>query len=98
MRPAGTAEVERAKGDGRWDAAYGSQATIEVPQELKLALDAEPRAKAMFAILTAQNRYALLYRIPQCQACGHHARRIDQFVAMLARGETIYPQKRTLGD
>jgi uncharacterized protein YdeI (YjbR/CyaY-like superfamily) len=98
MQPAGLAEVERAKGDGRWDAAYRGQATIEVPADLNVALDGEPRAKAMFEILTGQNRYALLFRIHGAKRAETRARRIDQFVAMLARGETIYPQKRTLGD
>jgi uncharacterized protein YdeI (YjbR/CyaY-like superfamily) len=98
MQPTGLAEVERAKGDGRWDAAYGGQATIEVPADLNVALDGEPRAKAMFEILTGQNRYSLLFRIHSAKRAETRARRIDQFVAMLARGETIYPQKRTLGD
>lgn len=96
MRPAGVAEVERAKADGRWDAAYRGSATIEVPDDLAAALTAEPRAGAMFDILTSQNRYAVLYRIAGAKRADTRARRIDQFVAMLARGETVYPQKRTL--
>src|SRR5262245_13067456 len=63
MHPAGLAEVERAKADGRWDAAYAGPATIEVPADLIEALDAEPSAKAMFERLTSQNRFAVLYRI-----------------------------------
>ena len=94
MRPPGVAEVERAKADGRWDAAYGGQAGIEVPADLAAALAAEPRAQAMFDILTNQNRYAVLYRVTTAKRSDTRARRIDQFVAMLARGETIYPQKR----
>ena len=98
MHPAGVAEVERAKNDGRWDAAYAGPASIEMPADLAAALTAEPKAQAMFAILTSQNRYAVLYRIDSAKRPDTRARRIQQFVAMLARGETVYPQKRTLGD
>ena len=96
MHPAGVAEVERAKADGRWEAAYAGSASIEVPPDLAAALAAEPRAGAMFEILTAQNRYAVLYRIETAKRAETRSRRIEQFVAMLARGETVYPQKRTL--
>jgi uncharacterized protein YdeI (YjbR/CyaY-like superfamily) len=98
MQPAGHAEIERAKGDGRWDAAYAGQATMEVPKDLNDALAHEPGAQAMFEILTRQNRYAVLYRIQAAKRADTRVRRIDQFVAMLARGETIHPQKRRLGD
>lgn len=98
MHPAGVVEVERAKDDGRWEAAYAGSASIEVPPDLAAALTAEPRARAMFEILTAQNRYAVLYRIDSAKRPETRSRRIEQFVAMLARGETIYPQKRSLGD
>jgi uncharacterized protein YdeI (YjbR/CyaY-like superfamily) len=98
MHPAGAAEVERAKNDGRWDAAYAGPASIEMPADLAAALTAEPKAQAMFAILTSQNRYAVLYRIDSAKRPDTRARRIQQFVAMLARGETVYSQKRTLGD
>lgn len=98
MHPAGVAEVERAQADGRWDAAYAGPASIEVPADLAAALSAEPRAQAMFDLLTSQNRYAILYRIESAKRPDTRARRIEQFVAMLARGETVYPQKRTLGD
>ena len=98
MHPAGVAEVERAKADGRWEAAYAGSASIEVPPDLAAALTAEPRARAMFEILTAQNRYAVLYRIDTAKRAETRSRRIEQFVAMLARGETVYPQKRTLAD
>lgn len=94
MRPAGVAEVERAKADGRWDAAYGGQAAVGVPADLAAALAAEPRAQAMFDVLTAQNRYAVLYRVAGAKRADTRARRIESFVAMLARGETVYPQKR----
>jgi len=95
MQPAGLAEIERAKGDGRWAAAYAGPATVEVPQDLSAALRAKPRAKAMFEILSSQNRYAVLYRIHDAKRPETRARRIEQFVAMLDRGETIHPQKRT---
>ena len=98
MHPSGVAELERAKADGRWEAAYAGSAEIEVPPVLAAALAAEPRAQAMFEILTSQNRYAVLYRIATAKGANTRARRIEQFVAMLARGETPYPQKRTLAD
>jgi uncharacterized protein YdeI (YjbR/CyaY-like superfamily) len=96
MAPAGRREVERAKADGRWDAAYASQASIEVPADLKTALAEAPAAQAMFDILTGQNRYAVLYRIQRAKRPDTRARRIEAFVAMLGRGETVYPQRGTL--
>jgi uncharacterized protein YdeI (YjbR/CyaY-like superfamily) len=96
MHAAGIAQVERAKADGRWEAAYAGPATIEVPPELTTALAAEPKARAMFGVLNSQNRYAILYRIASAKRPETKARRIEQFVAMLGRGETIYPQKRIL--
>ena len=93
MHPAGVAEVERAKADGRWDVAYAGPAEIEVPPDLAKALAAEPKAQAMFEGLNSQNRYAVLYRIATAKRADTRARRIEQFVAMLARGETIHPQK-----
>src|SRR3984957_5731858 len=98
MQPAGEAEIARAKGDGRWDAAYASQSTIDVPDDLEIALAAQPSALAMFEVLTSQNRYAVLYRIGNAKRAETRARRIEQFVAMLARGETVYPQARSLAD
>ena len=96
MHAAGKAEIERAKADGRWQAAYHGSAAIEVPDDLAAALDAEPSAKAMFSKLSAQNRYAVLYRIQDAKRPETRARRIEQFVAMLARGETVYAQRSTL--
>ena len=96
MRPAGLAEVERARTDGRWAAAYEGPATIEVPKDLVDALKARPKAQAMFALLNAQNRYAVLYRIHGAKKPETRARRIAQFVDMLARGETVYAQRKTL--
>lgn len=97
MQPAGKAVVEQARSDGRWRAAYAGSATIEVPDDFAAALAAEPRARATFSLLTSQNRYAILYRIGNAKRPGTRARRIEQFIAMLARGETIHPQQRTLG-
>jgi uncharacterized protein YdeI (YjbR/CyaY-like superfamily) len=94
MREAGHAELERAKSDGRWDAAYAGPATIEVPEDLAAALAAEPKAQQMFERLTSQNRYAVLYRVTTAKRAETRRRRIDEFVAMLARGETPYPQQR----
>jgi uncharacterized protein YdeI (YjbR/CyaY-like superfamily) len=96
MHEAGIAEVERAKADGRWDAAYAGPASIDVPPDLAVALAVEPAAQRMFEILTAQNRYAILYRLASAKRAETRARRIEQFVAMLVRGDTVYPQKRTL--
>ena len=98
MHPAGLAAVAAAKADGRWEAAYAGQASIEVPEDLAAALAAEPRARAMFEILTSQNRYSVLLRIESAKRSDTRARRIAQFVSMLARGETVHPQKRKLGD
>jgi uncharacterized protein YdeI (YjbR/CyaY-like superfamily) len=94
MRPAGHAEVERAKADGRWEAAYAGPASMEVPADLAEALAAEPKAQAMFEGLNSQNRYAILYRIATAKKAATRARKIEQFVAMLSRGETVHPQKR----
>jgi uncharacterized protein YdeI (YjbR/CyaY-like superfamily) len=98
MHASGLAAVERAKTDGRWDDAYAGQASVEVPADLRAALAAEPRAQAMFDILTSQNRFAVLYRIGNAKRADTRARRIETFVAMLARGETLHPQARTLDD
>ena len=95
MHAAGIAEVERAKADGRWQTAYQGSAGIEVPPDLVDALAAEPKAQAMFERLTRQNRYAILYRITTAKRADTRARRIQQLVAMLARGETIHPQSGT---
>lgn len=98
MHPAGLAAVARAKADGRWESAYAGQASIAVPSDLASALVAEPRAQAMFETLSSQNRYAVLYRIATARRSDTRARRIAGFVAMLARGETVHPQERTVAD
>ena len=95
MHAAGIEEVERAKADGRWQAAYAGSVSIEVPPDLTQALTAEPKAQAMFERLSRRNRYAILYRIATVKRADTRARRIEQFVRMLAHGETIYPQTRT---
>ena len=89
MAPAGLAQVEAARTDGRWDAAYPPQSTAQVPPDLEAALDAEPGAKAFFATLTGAKRYSILYRIHDAKQAKTRAARIEKFVAMLARGETI---------
>lgn len=96
MRPEGRAQVELARRDGRWATAYAGPAAIEVPDDLTAALLASPAAAALFAALTSQNRYALLYRIGAAKRADTRARRIEQLVAMLGRGETLHPQRRTL--
>ncbi len=92
MREGGVAEVERAKADGRWDAAY-RQKDAPVPDDLRAALDANPAASARFDTLTAQNRWAILFRLMSVTSPKTRATRIENDVAMLARGETIYPQR-----
>lgn len=94
MQPNGHAEIERAKADGRWDAAYSGPATIEVPDDLAAALDAEPAARALFDELDGTNRYAVLHRVVTAVKPETRARRIQANVAMLARGETVYPRKQ----
>ena len=91
MRPAGLAEVERAKADGRWEAAYAGQRTITVPDDLRRELEARPAASEFFDKLTSQNRYAILYRLQDAKRPETRARRLAKFVAMLEAGETIHP-------
>jgi uncharacterized protein YdeI (YjbR/CyaY-like superfamily) len=91
MQPAGLRQVELARADGRWDAAYDGQRTITVPPDLQRELDSYPEARAFFETLTSQNRYAILYRIQSAKRPETRAARIQKFVEMLARRETIYP-------
>ena len=91
MRPAGLKEVQRAKADGRWRAAYESQSRSTVPEDLQRELDARPGARAFFAALSSQNRYAILYRLQDAKRPDTRARRLAEFVAMLEAGETIHP-------
>jgi uncharacterized protein YdeI (YjbR/CyaY-like superfamily) len=90
MRPAGLAEVERAKADGRWDAAYAGQRSMGIPDDLQRELDARPQAAEFFAGLSSQNRYSILYRLQDAKRPETRARRLAKFVAMLEAGETIY--------
>ena len=92
MRPAGLREVELARQDGRWDAAYASQSVAEVPEDLRAALDADPRAAAFFATLDRTNRYAVLYRVHEAKRAETRAARITKFVAMLHDQETLHPR------
>ncbi|HMF67050.1 MAG TPA: YdeI/OmpD-associated family protein [Phyllobacterium sp.] len=93
IKASGLVEVERAKADGRWDAAYAPQSAATVPDDLQQALDAAPAALDLFNRLDSTNRYAVLYRIHTAAQAKTRANRIEKFVAMLARGETIYPLK-----
>jgi uncharacterized protein YdeI (YjbR/CyaY-like superfamily) len=93
MQPAGIAAVDRAKANGGWDSAYEGQSSIVVPPDLAAALIASPAADAMFHRLNAANRYAVLYRVSTAKRSETRQRRIEQLVAMLARGETIHPQR-----
>jgi uncharacterized protein YdeI (YjbR/CyaY-like superfamily) len=94
MKPAGIDAVERAKADGRWDDAYEGSSSITVPSDLAAALAASRAAQTMFDRLDATNRYAILYRVSTAKRAETRQRRIEQFVAMLARGETIHPQRQ----
>jgi uncharacterized protein YdeI (YjbR/CyaY-like superfamily) len=90
VTPAGLAEIEAAKADGRWDSAYAPASAAEEPEDLKAALDAEPAARAFFDALTGANRYAILYRVQTAKKPETRAARIAKFVGMCARGETIH--------
>jgi uncharacterized protein YdeI (YjbR/CyaY-like superfamily) len=90
MRRAGRAEIERARADGRWNAAYASASRITVPEDLQRELDARPQAKAFFEGLNGQNRYAILYRLHDAKRPETRARRLATFVAMLEAGETLH--------
>jgi uncharacterized protein YdeI (YjbR/CyaY-like superfamily) len=91
MRPSGLAAVERARQNGRWDAAYDSASRAVVPDDFQSVLDANPRAKAFFATLSGTNRYALLFRIQTAKKPETRARRIAEFIRMLENGEKLYP-------
>lgn len=93
MLPAGLAAVAAAHADGRWDAAYAGQATMELPEDLALAVRADPAAQAMWDVLTATNRYSVLWRLTQVKRAHTRTRKIAELVSMLARGETFHPQR-----
>ena len=91
IQPAGLAEVERAKQDGRWEAAYDSHSTATVPSDLQAALDGNAEASAFFATLNSTNRYAILFRIQTAKKAETRAKRIQEFIGMLARQEKMHP-------
>lgn len=93
MRPAGLAEIEKAKADGRWEVAYQSQSTITVPADLQQALDQNEAARTLFEVLDSANRYAVLYRVHTAKRPETRASMIEKLVAMLERGETIHPRR-----
>lgn len=90
VRPNGLAQIEAAKTDGRWDAAYAPASKAQVPADFQAALDQSPQAAAFFATLTGANRYAILYRIEAVKKPETRARKIAGFIAMLERGETVH--------
>ena len=91
MQPAGLRQVELAREDGRWDAAYDAPSTSRVPEDLQRELDRRPKAAAFFATLNSQNRYAVLHRIQTARRAETRARRIEQFIEMLEEGRKLYP-------
>ena len=95
MKPAGQAEVERAKADGRWERAYARQSEAEPAADLDAALDAAPSARALFDGLDAANRFSVIYRVQQARTPEKRASKIAELVAMLARGETFHPRRKT---
>ncbi len=90
MQPSGLAEVERAKADGRWAAAYEGSRNMEVPPDLQAELDARPAAAEFFAGLSSQNRYAILFQLHDAKKPETRARRLKKFLGMLERGETLH--------
>lgn len=100
MTPHGQRQIDAAKADGRWDAAYAPIRTVTeagVPADLRKAIGASPRARAMFRSLTRVNLFALAFRVNNMKTPAGRARKIEQLVAMLERGETIVPQKKGAG-
>lgn len=91
MRPAGLLQIQRAKDDGRWEAAYAPASSSTVPDDLQRALDAHPKAAEFFATLNSRNRYAILFRVHNAKKPETRARKIAQFVDMLGKGEVPYP-------
>jgi uncharacterized protein YdeI (YjbR/CyaY-like superfamily) len=94
MTAHGRKEVEAAKSDGRWDRAYKSGKEMRIPGDLQAAIDAEPKARDMLERLSAQNRFALAFRVHNMKTEAGRRKKIEAFVEMLKRGETIYPQGR----
>lgn len=94
MTEFGRKEVEAAKADGRWDRAYRSGKEMKIPDDLQAAIDAEPAAREMLSKLSEQNRFALAFRTHNIKTEAGRKKKIESFVAMLMRGETIYPQAK----
>jgi uncharacterized protein YdeI (YjbR/CyaY-like superfamily) len=97
MTEHGLKQVEAAKADGRWDRAYGGGSNMKIPDDLQAAIDAEPKARAMLAKLSAQNRFALAFRTHNMKTEAGRSKKIKTFVDMLKRGETIHPQGEKRG-
>ena len=93
MRPRGRAQVDQAKADGRWAAAYAGQGEAAADGDLNAALDAEPAARDLFDALDAANRFSILYRVQQAKTPQKRAAKIAEMVAMLSRGDTLHPRK-----
>jgi uncharacterized protein YdeI (YjbR/CyaY-like superfamily) len=91
IRPAGQREIDLAKLDGRWDAAYSSASKSTIPDDLQQALEASPKAREFFATLNSQNRYAILFRIQNVKKAETRAKKIAHFIEMLSNGEKIHP-------
>ncbi|MGN6741817.1 MAG: YdeI/OmpD-associated family protein [Amnibacterium sp.] len=98
MRPAGLVHVAAARADGRWEAAYASQSAAEVPADLAEALAARPAARTAFDALDSAKRYAIMWRVGQAKRPETRARRIEDFLAMLERGEVLHPPRRKPAD
>ena len=94
MTEHGLKQVDQAKADGRWTRAYKGGKDMKIPDDLQAAIDAEPKAKAMLAKLSAQNRFALAFRTHNMKTEAGRKKKIETFVAMLKRGDTIYPQNK----
>ena len=93
MHPRGRAQVDQAKADGRWAAAYAGQSKAVPDADLEAALTAEPAARALFDALDSANRFAILYRVQQAKTPEKRAAKIAELVNMLSRGETIHPRR-----
>ena len=93
LKPAGLAEITAAKSDGRWEAAYLSQSKADVPEDLTGALSKNKAAAQFFSVLDRANRYAIIYRVNDAKRAETRARRIEEYVKMLARGEALHPLK-----
>ncbi len=94
MTEHGLEAVNAAKADGRWDRAYGSGKEMKIPDDFQAAIDAEPEARTMLTSLSAQNRFALAFRVHNMKTAAGRQKKIEVLVDMLKRGETIYPQKK----